>query len=65
MIRQYNHTHYIYKQFDKVFESDIFNNYANQMVEYLKLSEKTDPNKLGILTETVLPYVNSNIENIM
>ena len=34
------------------------------MVEYLKLSEKTDPNKLGILTETVSPYVNNNIEDM-
>ena len=34
------------------------------MVEHLKLSEKTDPNKLGILNETVLPYVNNNIKNV-
>ena len=31
------------------------------MVEHLKL-EKTDPNKLGILTETVLPYANNNLK---
>ena len=64
MIRQYNCTHYIYKQFDKVFESDAFNNYADQMVEHLKLSEKTDPNKLGVLTKIGIPYVNNNIENM-
>ena len=64
MIRQYNHNHYIYKQFDKVFESDAFNNYADQMVEHLKLSEKTDPNKLGVLTKIGIPYVNNNIENM-
>ena len=34
------------------------------MVEHLKLSENTDPNNLGILTKTVLPYVNNNIENM-
>ena len=50
MIRQYNYTQYIYKQFDKLFEYDTFNKYADQMVDHLKLSEKTDPNKLGTLT---------------
>ena len=34
------------------------------MVEYLKWSEETESNKLGILTETVLPYVNNNLENM-
>ena len=64
MIREYNQAHYIYKQFDKVFESDAFNNYVDQMVEHLQLSKKTDPNKIGILTKMVLPYVNNNIENM-
>ena len=64
MICQYNRTHYIYKQFNILFESDAFNNYTDQMVEHLMLSEKTEPNKLGILTETVLPYMIKNIENM-
>ena len=64
MIRQYNCTHYIYKQFDKVFESDAFYNCTDHMVEYLKLNEKTDPNKLGTLTDIVLPYANNNLKNI-
>ena len=34
------------------------------MVEHLKISEKTDPKRLGILTDTVLPYVNNNLENM-
>ena len=64
MIRQHNRNHYIYKKFDKVFESDASNNYVDQMAEHLKLSENTDPNKLGILTKTVLPYLNNNIEKM-
>ena len=39
---EYNRTHYIYKQLDKVFESDAFNNYADRIVDHLKLSENTD-----------------------
>ena len=34
------------------------------MVEHLKLSEKTNPNKLWMLIEMVLPYVNTNFENM-
>ena len=64
MICQYNFTHCIYKQFDKVFESNASNKYVDQMVDHLKLSENTDSNKLGILTDTVLPYVNNNLENM-
>ena len=35
MIHQYNRIHYIYRQFDKLFESDAFNNYTDQMVDHL------------------------------
>ena len=64
MIRQCNQTHYIYKQCDKVFEYDAFNNYVDQIVEHLKSSDQNDLNKLGVLTETVLSYVNNNFENM-
>ena len=63
MIHKYNETSYIYKQFDKLFESGVFND-ADQMVDHLKLSEKTDSNNLGRLTETVLPYANDNIKSM-
>ena len=64
MICQYNQTHVIYKQFNKVFEYDAFNNYVDQIVEHLKSSDQNDLNKLGVLTETVLSYVNNNFENM-
>ena len=62
IIRQYNQTHYTYKQFDKIFESDALNNHADQMMDHLKLSGKNEPNILWKLTEALLPYVNGNIK---
>ena len=35
-----------------------------KMLEHLSFKDKNDPNKLDILTETVLPYVNGNLQNI-
>ena len=34
------------------------------MMQHLNVKEKSDPNKLGTLTETVLPYVNGNSQNV-
>ena len=34
------------------------------MVQHLNVRENSDPNKLGARTETGLPFVNGNLQNI-
>ena len=64
MITKYKRNHYIYTKFKKVFDSDEFKDFSIKMMQHLAVREKSDPNKLGTLTETVLPFVNTNLQNV-
>ena len=64
MISQLKRDHYIHRKFEKVFDSDAFKDFSIKMVQHLEVREKSDPNKLGTLTETVLPFVNTNLQNV-
>ena len=65
MIGKGKRTHYVYDEmFKEVFHSDAFKDYTSKMLNHLSVQEKMDPNELGTLTETVLPYVNGNLLNV-
>ena len=65
MIGNGDRSHYIYNEmFKELFQSDAFKDYTARMLIHLSAQEKMDPNKLGTLTETVLPYVNGNLLQI-
>ena len=62
MMAKSNRSHYLYDEmFKDVFQSKTFQDYSKKMADHLGVQEKMDPNKLGTLTETVLPYVNGNL----
>ena len=56
--------HVVFAQFKELFESDAFKDFSAKIMQHLRVKEKSDPNKLGTLTETVLPYVNDNLQNV-
>ena len=55
---------YIFQKITHVFDSDPFIDFTPKMIQHLNLKEKSDQNKLGTPTETVLPFVNGNLQNI-
>ena len=57
-------SHYIFKHYKHVFESQEFYDFSNKMMNHLKANDKNDPNNVGALTDTVLPYVNGNLQNV-
>ena len=62
MIGNGERSHYVYDvMFKDIFHSPAFKDYTAKMLIHLSAQEKMDPNKLGTLTETVLPYVNGNL----
>ena len=64
MLTESKRNHYIYKKFKDVFESVSFKDYSIKMMEYLEVKKNMDPENLSTLTETVLPFVNGNLENL-
>ena len=65
MIGKGKRIHCIYnKTFKHIFYSDLFKDYSQKMIQHLKIKENMDPNNLSTLTETVLPFVNGNLENV-
>ena len=64
MISKGKREHYVYTKFKDVFDTNAFKDYSKKMIQHLEVREKMDPNKLSTLTETVLPYVNGNLEDV-
>ena len=64
MIAKGKRDHYVFKQSKHVFDSPAFHDFSMKMMQHLNLKETRDPNKVGALTETVLPYVNGNLQMV-
>ena len=64
MITHGQRTHYIFTEFKHVFDSVEFKDFSTKMMQHLNVNESNDPNNLGTLTDTVLPFVNGNLQNV-
>ena len=58
MIEKRQRDHVVFKTFKEVFETKVFGAFLIKILKLLSVKDKNDPNKLGTLTRTILPYVN-------
>ena len=63
MIGKGERRQFLSTEFKEVFESETFHDFSTTIIQYLSVKEK-NPNKLGTLTEIVLPYINVNLQNV-
>ena len=47
-----------------MFHSDAFKNYTSKITNHLSVKEDMDPHKLGTLKETVLLYMNGDLQKV-
>ena len=64
MMAKGERNHYIFVKFKHVFDSPAFHDFSIKIMQHLNLKEKSDPNKLSTLTETLLPYVNGILQSV-
>ena len=61
MIAKRERDYFIFKYFKDIFDGELSKDFSTKMMQHLNVKEKIDPDKLGTLTDTILPYVNGKL----